>query len=208
MLALALDTGWDEIETSFEPLAAGPVVPANAWALGSIYAIVGRIQARQGRGEPAMRHLGLLVPWLERAPPWTIHFPVMACHAADILYLLQRREHTGVVERALQEKVVDPDFRDVMVDGRLALARLCALQGRHDEAMSWFAEARRVLREQEAWTLLAITDHDEALMYVGRGEPGDLDRARSLLDGARRQFEAIGMTGWIRRADDLWRRLS
>jgi hypothetical protein len=74
--------------------------------------------------------------------------------------------------------------------------------------MSWFAEARRVLREQEAWTLLAITDHDEALMYVGRGEPGDLDRARSLLDGARRQFEAIGMTGWIRRADDLWRRLS
>jgi hypothetical protein len=94
-----------------------------------------------------------------------------------------------------------------MVDGRLALARLCALTGRVDEAVSWFAEARRVLVQQGALHLLAITDYDEALMNVRLGEPGDLDRARPLLDSARRQFEEVGMTGWTRRADELARRL-
>jgi hypothetical protein len=94
-----------------------------------------------------------------------------------------------------------------MVDGRLALARLCALQERHDEARRWFAESRGVLSEQGARPLLAIVDYDEALMYVRRGEAGDPDRARPLLDAACNQFEEIGMTGWIRRADELRRQL-
>jgi hypothetical protein len=68
-------------------------------------------------------------------------------------------------------------------------------------------EARRVLDEQGALPLLAITDYDEALMNVRLGEPGNLDRARPLLDSARRQFEEIGMSGWTRRADELDRRL-
>jgi hypothetical protein len=37
-------------------------------------------------------------------------------------------------------------------------------------------------------------------MEARRGDPA---RARPLLEAARRQFESIGMTGWIRRADDL-----
>ena len=36
-------------------------------------------------------------------------------------------EVAAIVEQALREKVIAPDFRDAMVDGRLALARLCAL---------------------------------------------------------------------------------
>ncbi|MDQ3944933.1 MAG: hypothetical protein M3357_07265 [Actinomycetota bacterium] len=32
-------------------------------------------------------------------------------------------------------------------------------------------------------------------MYVRRGKPGDLNRARPLLDAARRQFEEIGYDG-------------
>lgn len=64
-----------------------------------------------------------------------------------------------------------------------------------------------MLGEQGARPLLAIADYDEALMYVRRGEPGAVARARPLLEGAREQFAAIGMTGWIRRADELSRRL-
>jgi hypothetical protein len=94
-----------------------------------------------------------------------------------------------------------------MVDCRLALARLCALQGRHSEAVFWLAEARRVLDEQGARPLLAIADYDEALTYARRAGLGDPERARPLLDSARRQFEAMGMTGWIRRAEELGRRL-
>jgi hypothetical protein len=95
-----------------------------------------------------------------------------------------------------------------MVDGRHALALLCALTDRHEEAARWFAEARRVLAEQHALPLLAICDHDEALMYVRRGAPGDADRARPLLESARKQFEAIGMTGWIHRAEELGAQLA
>ena len=37
-------------------------------------------------------------------------------------------------------------------------------------------------------------------MYQRRGAPGDRERALVLLDLARRQFEELGMTGWLRRA--------
>jgi hypothetical protein len=89
----------------------------------------------------------------------------------------------------------------------LAFARLCALTGRHDEATSWFAEARLLLEDAGERPLRAIVDFDEALMLARRGEPGDAEAAQPLLESARRQFEAIGMTGWLRRADDLARRL-
>jgi hypothetical protein len=88
----------------------------------------------------------------------------------------------------------------------------------------WFAKARTVLDEQGARPLRAITDFDEALMYAHRGASGDpstgLSRARSrgsgrgrrealrLLDVAVPQFEAIGMPGWIRRAEELRRQLT
>ncbi|MGH9035751.1 MAG: ATP-binding protein [Acidimicrobiia bacterium] len=203
-LALALDDNWDEIDAALQPLGTGPVIPANAWALGTIYAVLGRIDARQNRPEAARHRLELLVPWLAGAPAWTVHFPAMACHAADILCLLDRLDHVAVIERALREKVVEPDFRDSMVDGRLGLARLCALQDRHDEAVHWFAEARRVLTEQGPRPLLAIADFDEAQLEAGRGDGA---RARPRLESARREFEAMGMTGWIRRADELARQL-
>jgi hypothetical protein len=54
-------------------------------------------------------------------------------------------------------------------------------------------------------------DFDEAWMYLRRDERGDPstslgaggDRALPLLDAALRQFREIGMTGWIRRAEEL-----
>ena len=97
-----------------------------------------------------------------------------------------------------------------MFDGRLSLARLSALQRRHDEACEWFARARAVLDEQGARPLRAIADFDEAVMYRRRGAPGDrerarplLERARPLLERARRRFEDLGMSGWLRRAGKM-----
>ena len=49
----------------------------------------------------------------------------------------------------------------------------------------------------------AITDYDEALMYVRRGAPGDQERAESLLNLALPPFREIGMPGWTRRAEAL-----
>jgi tetratricopeptide (TPR) repeat protein len=202
-LALALDEGWDELVAIVGPLTTS-TNPVAAWGLGYFSAAAARAAARAGRGDEAIGFLGLLAPWLEAAPAWTATFPVMASHAAETLWLLERLDHAEVIERALREKVIAPDFRVLGVEGRLALARLCALSGRHDEAANWFTEARRVLSEQGARPSLAIADYDEALMYVRRGQPGDLDqRARPLVDAARSQFEALGMTGWVRRAEEL-----
>jgi class 3 adenylate cyclase len=206
LLCSILDERWEDLIGTLAVLA-GSTNPALAWANGYGRAASARAAARLGQTQEALKHLADLRPWLERAPAWTINMPIMAANAAEVLWLLERLDYAELIEQTLRKKVVTPDFRTPLSDGRLALARLCALSGRDDEALSWFTEARRVLRAQSALPLLSLADYDEALMFVRRGGPGDLDRARPLLDAARCQFAAIGMTGWIRRADELASRL-
>jgi hypothetical protein len=205
-LSVAMNGGWGDFAPVFEALAAAPR-PPFAWAMGFVYAALSRIAALERRDEEALRLLGLLVPWLQSAPAWTVSFPLLPAHAAETLWLLERVNHAAVVERALRDKVVTPDFRSPMVDGRLALARLCAVQGRNDEAHSWFAQAREVLAQQGARPLLAIADYDEALMHARIDGPGDVERARVLIDRAQQQFVELGMGGWSSRADELLARL-
>jgi class 3 adenylate cyclase/tetratricopeptide (TPR) repeat protein len=205
-LALALDDGWEELASAVAPLI-GLEHPALAWGSGMLRSIAAGAAAHCGRTEEAIAIITGLVPWLEHAPAWTVNFNLTVGNAVDVLWVSERLDHVEVIEQALREKVIVPDFRSPMVDGRLALARLCALTGRHDEAVSWFTAAREALAEQGARPLLAICDYDEALMYARRGDPGDAALARPLLDAARRQFEAIGMTGWIPRAERLSERL-
>jgi class 3 adenylate cyclase/tetratricopeptide (TPR) repeat protein len=201
------DEGWEETAATVGRIT-GSTDPAVAWVLGGLVANASVAAARLGRPEEALSYLRQALPWLEQAPAWSAMLAPLACHAAETLWLLERLDDVDVIERALREKVITPDFRaPFMVDGRLALARICALTGRHDEARRWLAKARSVLSEQGARPLLAVADYDEALMSVRRGQPGDLDRAGPLLDAARRQFEEIGMTGWIRRAEELHTRL-
>jgi class 3 adenylate cyclase/tetratricopeptide (TPR) repeat protein len=196
------DQALADLERTFTGLIP-TLVPKLAWALGPAYAIVARTAARVGRGDEALDFFGRLVPWLERAPAWTVHLACIAGYAAETLWLLERLDEIDVVENALRTKVLAPDFRDIGTDARLSLARVCAIQGRHDEGIAWFADARRVLTEQGACPLLAIADYDEALMYVRRGNPGDSRRAKPLLDAAHLEFETIGMIGWVRRTEEL-----
>lgn len=60
-----------------------------------------------------------------------------------------------------------------------------------------------MLDEEGARPLRAIVDYDEALMYVRHATPGDRERAAPLLAAALQQLRALGMTGWIRRAESL-----
>jgi class 3 adenylate cyclase/tetratricopeptide (TPR) repeat protein len=201
-LCLAVDEGWEEFLAEFGALAQQRT-EENNWALGTLRACMGRANAHLGRSENALTLLTAVLSALERAPGWAANYARMAADAASTLWLLNRSDHVEVIERNIREKVVKPDFRYPMQDGRLSLARLCALQGRYDEAEDWFAKSRAVLEEQGARPLRAIADYDEALMYVRRGSPGDRDRARPLLDAAMHQFEEIGMTGWLKRAKRL-----
>jgi hypothetical protein len=204
-MALVLDEGWEPIADLCDRVLV-PVAEANpalAWGLGFVYSVATHASAACGRVDEAMRHLASLVPWLQEAPGWSLTFNRMAAMAAGTLWRLERVDHLEVVEAALRDKVIAPDFRYAMVDSRHALARLCALTNRTEDASSWFAEARRVLREQGALPLLAQCDYDEALMYHRLGTPAGEERANPLLGQAWQQFAKLGMKGWTRRAEEL-----
>jgi class 3 adenylate cyclase/tetratricopeptide (TPR) repeat protein len=198
---MAMDEGWDA------PMeAVGGTTsqrPVQAWFRAAFQASIACAHARMGRAERAMRRLSSVLPAIERAPAWASNYVRLVCHAAETLWLTERTDWVDLIERNLREKVIEPDFHYVMEDGRLALARLCALQHRFEEAIEWFAKARTVLDAQGARPLRAIVDYDEALMYARRAAPGDAARGQSLAEVALRQFRALGMPGWIRRAETL-----
>jgi DNA-binding SARP family transcriptional activator/tetratricopeptide (TPR) repeat protein len=195
-LVLATDEGWEELLGLATELSGtqGNIV---RWAKSSNDAGMAVGEARVGRPDRALQLLSAVLPALQRAAPWGWTYLRTACDAAETLWLLDRRDHLPVIEAALRDKALPPDFRFPMMDARLALARLCALDGRHEEASRWFGEARVTLDAQGARPLRAIVDFDEALMHQRAGRP---DAARPLQLAAVDQFTRLGMTGWFRRA--------
>src|SRR5262249_27074521 len=156
-----------------------------------------------GRDEDALRSLARAMPAVERAGGGVFGYTALICRCCEALWRLGRADFADVLERNLLAKTLAGDFRDLGVDARLAMAQLCALTGRPGEAHDWFERARAVLDEQGARPLRALVELDEAWMEVRRGPDGDRDRAHALLDVACEQFQAIGMPGWIERAEAL-----
>jgi hypothetical protein len=179
--------------------------PERHWGSAAIDGIGARIHARRGDGPAALRLLSRPVHALQRAPAWAPNYGRTACELAETLWLLDRRDHLAVVEAALRDKALPADFRFPMTDARLALARLCALDDRPEEAGRWFAAARRALEDQGARPLRAVVDHDEALMWL---RAGDAAAARPLVAAADAAFRELGMPGWSRRLARQSRRTS
>jgi tetratricopeptide (TPR) repeat protein len=201
-MRIASDDGWAEMlqNAGAMGLLEKPA-PENRWAFAMVNACAAYFFARINQTEMALHCLQTVVPALERGAFWDPTYSASACDVAAALWLLERSDFIDVVERCIREKVVLPDFRYPMRDGRLSIARLCALQGRHEEAVEWFGKAREVLDEQGARPLRAIVDYDEALMYIRRAGVGDAKRAEPIFDLAMIQFRALGMTGWIQRVE-------
>jgi tetratricopeptide (TPR) repeat protein len=182
--------------------------PEQRYAASPLRAAGAAVMAFAGHADAAIRLLGSVIPALERAEGANSNYILMVCSAADALWAADHTNYLDIIERNLRQKVVEPDFRYAAVDGRLSLARLCALAGRFDEASEWFARSRAVLEEQGARPLRALADYDEALMFVRRAAGGDRERALPLLDAALAQFREIGMTGWLRRGEELRKQVS
>ena len=198
---IALDAGFDEMSgiPGERALMADPP-PQFRWASVAAFACNAGVMAQGNLPEPALQLLARVSEGLRRGAAWGLSYCVAACDAAHTLWLLNRTDFLDVVEPSVRDKVLVPDFRFPMRDGRLSMARVCALQGRYDEASDWFAKAREVF-DKEGWRpLRAIADYDEALMYLRRAAPGDTERAQPLLAKALQQFRVLDMPGWIRRA--------
>jgi DNA-binding SARP family transcriptional activator len=195
---MALDLGWPERLAAFAPwMQPGP---ERQWGRAAIAAIGARIHARRGHAHAALGLLSAPVHALQRAPAWAPNHGRTACEIAEALWLLDRRDHLSVVESALRDKALPADFRFPMTDARLAMARLCALDARHDEAHRWFTAARDVLDHQGARPLRAVVDHDEALMHL---RAGDRAAAEPFVEAAAAAFERLGMAGWTRRLEGV-----
>ncbi len=201
---MALDLGpgaMIEIPGEKELMADQP--PQLRWALVGAFAGNALILAERNLAEPAMQLLAQVGEGLRRGAPWGFSYGVVAGDTAAALWLLDRTDHLELLEASIREKVLAPDFRFPGRNGQLSMARICALQGRFDEALDWFAKSRAVLDEDGWRPLRAVVDYDEALMYVRRGAAGDIERAQPLYAKALEQFRALDMPGWIKRASEL-----
>jgi hypothetical protein len=191
-----------------EPDALDPLLPFvdspdTRWAALATVLGAARAHARHGHVDRALSVLATAVPVLDRADARAPNYPLVVTFAADILWLVERTDHLDIIERNLRTKVIDPDWRYPEVDGRHAMALLCALDSRFDEARDWFAQARAVLAVEGTEPLIVPVDRDEAIMELRRGASGDRTRVAHCIAAARAGAAHPAMAGWHAQLDQL-----
>jgi class 3 adenylate cyclase/tetratricopeptide (TPR) repeat protein len=194
--------GFEETLPLARALANRPSAETR-WVLAPVFAANAYLAAEVGLRDESLKLAAAALPAIDRAPGWDRNYMFLIFWVAAAYWELEHTADAALLERNLRDKSLVCDFRYANTDTRLALAWMCALQGRFDEASDWFEQARDVLDEQGARPLRAITDFDEARMHARHGANGDRARALTLLDAALPRFREIGMPGWVRRAEAL-----
>ena len=189
----------------FEPFGESPDVH---WAWIAITSYRCQLLAAEGKVDESVALLHELMPVIEGAGGWAQNYLAVVFSAALALWRLERTDEVAVIEHNLRRKVIEPDVRYPECEARNALALLCALDGRVEEAAHWFEEARGVLKECGAWPLIIQVDFDEATMHARLGRPEDRDRARALLTRARSRCDHPALAPWVTRIDELAARVS
>ena len=177
--------------------------PDTQWAGLVLRLGAARSHARAGNATQALEILDKMITAIDRAAAWAVNAQIVFSYAVDVLWALERTEHLAAVERNVREKWLEPDLCYPGVDSRWSYALLCALDGRVDEARTWFAESRRVLLEQESEPLIVAVEHDAALMELRLGAHGDADRFAECIAAARARCTHPAMAAWLPRLDEL-----
>lgn len=190
------------------PLLPFLELPDTSWAGLAVRSGYVRSLGIEGRRDDALAALAPVIEALDVAPGYAENYPLIVAYCIDALWVLDRTDGLERLERNLREKVVEPDVRYPEVDGRWSLALACALTGRVAEAEHWFAEARRVMVEQETVPLRVAIDLDEAIMWDRIGGVDARARARVLVDRARAGVDHPAMAPWLPRIDEVAERVS
>jgi DNA-binding CsgD family transcriptional regulator len=185
---------WPRLAEAMWDLARRPM--EVGWLSLTCAGLAAHAFACAGEGDRAREILGYLLPALELAEtlePTTSSAIGLAGAAVCELHA------KDLAQRLLPHAVAfadgdGPDF--YMTSAELTVARLCAVLGRFDQAVEYFAQARVTLERRDQRVLRAIVDYDEALARVVHKRRG----AARLLALASARFRQLGMTEWSRRA--------
>jgi Protein kinase domain/AAA ATPase domain len=94
----------------------------------------------------------------------------------------------------LQLRKLEMGYRmDVLVLGDTCAGIAAAAGGNWDLALRHFGEARVFCEREKLVVFLASLSYWHGWMLIQRGENGDLENAKELLDDARARFDALGM---------------
>jgi tetratricopeptide (TPR) repeat protein len=83
------------------------------------------------------------------------------------------------------------------------LGLLAEVLGRREEAAEHFERAIEAHRSAGALPYLAHTQREFATLLLARRDPGDAERAKTLLDQAVDTYRRLGMDRWLERAREL-----
>jgi hypothetical protein len=175
------------------------------WAALAIRLSVAEVRAYHGDAAGALAILRQALPAIERAPVSAVNYPLVLATATGTLWWSQRIDHLDVLERHVRDKWLPSGLHYPETDVRWVLARLCALDGRINEARGWCAKARQMMTSLGTTPLLVAVDHDEALMEIRRGAESDRARVAELIKSARAGCTHPSMHPWLARLDQLKR---
>lgn len=199
-------------QADFDLLSTLSANPDTRWASLAVISTNAVIEAAAGNIETAVDFVDQSIVGIERAPGHAPNYPLIVCMVVEALWSLDRTDHLDVIEHNLRAKLIEPDLRYPEVLPPLAMARLCALTGRVDEARDWVARAHAVADEQATPPLHVHIDHFEAEWELRLGPAGDPDRCRAAIARARAGCAAAAMAPWLdrlaaleARAADVWR---
>ena len=197
--------------TELELLAEIAQSPDTRWASLAVVAANGLASARAGGEQLALEEIGQTVVGIELAPGYAPNYGFLACTAVHALWVLDRTDHLETIEANLRAKVIEPGLRYPEVVPELALAQVCALTGRVDEARDWVTMAYAVVEEQATPPLQVHIAGFEAEWELRRGADGDPDRFRKAIARARACCDDPAMAPWLTRlaalesqAESLW----
>ncbi len=128
--------------------------------------------------------------------PFDEEWEVSVCFLAETAARLGDRDHAATLYELLLPYAdrVAISFPEISL-GPVSrfLGILASTTGRYDEASRHFEDALAMTERIGARPWLAHTQDDYAHMLLARREPGDAERARGLLDGARAAYRELGM---------------
>jgi tetratricopeptide (TPR) repeat protein len=166
-----------------------PAMPAWRVALATLYLHTGRpAEARREYDRLAQRDFATI----PRDNVWAIAIALLA----ELSETFRDEERSLVLERLLAplagRNVVTPTGIFAGPVNRY-LALTAAARGDHETALELLVKARETCERMGYKPMLAVLDVDEARMLARRNRPGDVERARQLLQRGLERAEEVGV---------------